>query len=129
MFQLKILSGKMAGHLMVARRFPFLIGRQANADLILEEPGVWERHARIEFISGEGFRMNADGTALVIINGTAQTSALLRNGDVLELGGVKLQFWLNDPRQSNLRLHAALVWGGIALFLLAQAALIWRYLN
>ena len=129
MFQLKILSGKMAGHITVARRFPFQIGRHATADLTLEEPGVWERHAQIEFIPGEGFRMNADGTALVIINGTAQTSALLRNGDVLDLGGVKLQFWLKDPRQSDQRLHAALVWGGIAAFLLGQAALIWRYLN
>jgi len=128
MFQLKILSGKQAGHILVARRFPFSVGRGSSVDLVLEEPGVWERHGQIIFCPGEGIQLTAEGDALVAVNGTPVKTAILHNGDLLDMGGVKLQFWLADARQANQRLHASLIWGGLALFLLLQAALVWHYL-
>lgn len=128
MFQLKILSGKQAGHILVARRFPFSVGRGPSLDLVLEEPGVWERHGQIDFRAGEGIQLTAEGDALVAVNGSPVKTAILHNGDLLDMGGVKLQFWLADARQANQRLHASLIWGGLALFLLLQAALVWHYL-
>ena len=47
MVQFKIVSGKMAGTEQVARRFPFRIGRSAEADLRLEDDGVWDDHLEL----------------------------------------------------------------------------------
>lgn len=129
MIQFKILCGKQAGHIAVARRFPFQIGRAADADLSLAEPGVWERHATLECLPTEGFRLNAKGDALVVVNGVTVKDAILRNGDVVDLGGARLQFWLTDVRAQNQRLRAALVWAGIFLFLGFQLALIARFIR
>ncbi len=129
MFQLKILTGKRAGHIAVARRFPFLVGRATGLDLTLEEPGVWERHGQIDFCPGEGIQLMAEGDALVAVNGSPVKTVILHNGDLMDMGGVKLQFWLAAARQANQRLHACLIWGGLALFLLLQAALVWHFLD
>ncbi|HWQ91015.1 MAG TPA: hypothetical protein VN673_05035, partial [Clostridia bacterium] len=51
--------------------------------------------------------------------------ALLRNGDDIDLGGLKLQFWLSETRQKPLAFRELLTWAGIALISLAQIALIY----
>ncbi|HTI98854.1 MAG TPA: hypothetical protein VL527_08195, partial [Dongiaceae bacterium] len=52
--------------------------------------------------------------ALATVNGWPVQSVLLRNGDTIALGSVKLQFWLSPTRQSGLRIWGMWVW--IALF-------------
>jgi pSer/pThr/pTyr-binding forkhead associated (FHA) protein len=130
MIQFKILSGKQAGAITVARRFPFRVGRAADADLMLEEPGVWDAHCQIEFDRSAGFLACPQGDALLTVNGqSVQAPTRLRNGDSLELGGARLQFWLGETRPSGFRLREWLVWGGIALVTLAQVAIVYRLLH
>lgn len=130
MIQFKVLSGKTAGSTSVARRFPFRIGRSSGADLVIEEPGVWDDHFHVEFERGNGFVAHPQGDALMTINGeSAREKKLLRNGDSIEIGGARLQFWLGETRQSGMRLRESLVWIGIVLVTLAQVALIYRLLR
>jgi hypothetical protein len=129
MVQLKILSGKSAGVVWSARRFPVRIGRAAACDLQLEEEGVWDQHLRLELSPGEGFILNTETDALASINGQTTQQTLLRNGDTIEFGAVRLQFWLSEARQSNPRFREALTWTGIASLCLAQIALIYWLLN
>jgi pSer/pThr/pTyr-binding forkhead associated (FHA) protein len=129
MVQLKILSGTKAGTTWVARRFPVRIGRSASADLQLEEPGVWDQHLRLDFQPGTGFLLNAQPNALAAVNGQAVQQTLLRNGDTLELGSLKMQFWLSETRQSGLRLRETLTWIAIAAISLGQIALIYWLLS
>ena len=42
MVQLDILSGRKAGTSIVARRFPFHIGRASDSSLSLDDGGVWD---------------------------------------------------------------------------------------
>ena len=51
--------------------------------------------------------------------------AVLRNGDTIDLGGARLQFWLSDTTQRGLRFREWLTWAGIAAVTLAQVALIY----
>lgn len=130
MIQFKVLSGKTAGSTSVARRFPFRVGRAGGTDLMLEEPGVWDDHFHVEFEAGNGFVACPQGDALMTINGeAAREKKLLRNGDAIEIGGARLQFWLGETRQSGMRLRESLVWLGLALVTLAQVALIYRLLR
>jgi pSer/pThr/pTyr-binding forkhead associated (FHA) protein len=123
-FQLCILSGNQAGTKTVAGRLPFWMGRAPQDDLRLEAPGVWERHARLE-LQGSHAALVAGGEALVLVNGQAVREAPLRIGDVIELGGVRLEFGLSPARHRSLRLRETVVWAGLALLSLGQIALIY----
>lgn len=129
MIQFKILSGKTAGSTSVARRFPFRVGRASGSDLVMEEPGVWDDHFHVEFEAGEGYVASPRENALMTVNGEAvREKTLLRNGDSIEIGGARLQFWLGETRQSAMRIREFLVWLGIAAITLAQVYLIYRLL-
>jgi pSer/pThr/pTyr-binding forkhead associated (FHA) protein len=125
MIQLKILSGKMAGTSFVARHFPVRIGRAASADLQLEEPGVWDEHFQITLAGKEGFLVETHLNALATVNGQPAQQSPLRNGDVIEIGSLKIQFWLGEATQKGLKIREAFVWFMIAAVTLVELALIY----
>src|SRR6185295_12803052 len=120
-------SGKQAGARWVARRFPVRIGSEAGSDLQLEEDGVWNRHCELGLDPVEGFILVAQPDALLTVNHQPVQSVRLRNGDALELGSVRLRFWLADPPRRNLVVRETLVWTLIAALTFGQVALIcWK---
>ena len=123
--QLSILSGKKAGASWVARRFPVRIGRAPSNDLQFEEEGVWNEHLILDFSPTDGFVLQAQTNALVSLNGETVERSLLRNGDVLELGSLKLQFWLGDATQRGLQLREWFSWACILAVCLGQIILIY----
>lgn len=129
MIQLHIVSGKQAGSDIVVRRFPFVIGRAADAACKLDDPGVWERHLQVEFKRRAGFAFEAQAEALTLVNGERADRGILRNGDTLDLGSVRLVFWLARSRQKTLRVREALTWLGLFALFAAQGALIWFLLR
>jgi pSer/pThr/pTyr-binding forkhead associated (FHA) protein len=129
MVQLRIISGTMAGDVQVVRRFPFRIGRSVENDLCLEDAGVWENHLTLEFQKNEGFILQAAPDAFAAINEEPQTSARLRNGDIISFGSAKIQFWLAAPRQRGLRLREFFVWALLAAVTILQLALIYSLLK
>ena len=129
MVQLKVLSGKTAGTTWVARRFPVRIGRSADADLQVEESGVWEQHLQLDFNPAEGIVLSAQPNALAAVNGQPVHQAVLRNGDAIDIGSLKLQFWLSETHPTDLRLREGLTWAGIAAISLGQVGLIYWLLR
>lgn len=129
MVQLNILSGKTAGTSWVARRFPVRIGRAVDSELQLQEAGVWDQHLLLESDPAQGFLLKAQPQALARVNGQPLERALLRNGDIIELGSVRMQFWLAQARQRRLRLGEAISWMAILLVTLAQIALLYWLLK
>jgi hypothetical protein len=126
MVQFKILSGKKAGTEMVARRFPFHVGRAANCELSLDEPGVWDKHFQIGLESAEGFVLVSDANTSVVIEGKTVQRTLLRSGDIIEVGLAKILFALSPTRQKSLILREWLTWIALAILCLGQIALIYR---
>ena len=119
----------MAGTSWVARRFPVRIGRAQSSELRLEEPGVWEEHLLVQPDAALGFLLRTQSKALARVNGQPVEQTLLRNGDVIELGSVSLQFWLAPARQSRLRFGEFLVWGAIIAVTLGQISLLYWLLK
>ncbi len=128
MIQIRLLSGKRAGEVVVARVFPWTIGREAAAPLRLEDPGVWEQHAVLNLRLPEGVSLSARPEAMTLVNGKQVQSVQLRSGDVIELGGVKLVFGLSDARQKGLRIREAMLWIGLAALVLIELLLIRQWL-
>jgi pSer/pThr/pTyr-binding forkhead associated (FHA) protein len=129
MVQLNILTGKMAGTVWSSRRFPVRIGRAAKDDLQLQEDGVWENHIELKQSRAEGFLLQSRPDAPASINSEPAKDAVLRNGDVIQVGSVKLQFWLAPTRQRGLRAREWFVWFGITVVCLGQVALIYLLLR
>lgn len=129
MIQFKILSGKTAGATWVARRFPVRIGRAPAADLCLQDDGVWDQHLALEVHRQEGFVLTTQADALATVNGELVQQAVLRNGDHIEIGSVKLQFWLGETRQTGLGLREALAWAVIVCATAAQFGLLYWLLR
>jgi len=109
---------------MIVRHFPFNIGRSGANDLQLEDEGVWEKHLTLEFQGRKQFSVQTAAGALVALNQESVQSAPLRNGDILSVGSVKLQFWLAPTTQRSLKLRESLVWGLLLVVTAAQLALI-----
>jgi predicted component of type VI protein secretion system len=129
MVQLKIVSGKQAGFTYVARRFPVRIGRAKAADLEVDEDGVWDQHLQLDFHATDGFCIAALSGGLVRVNGQPIERTVLRNGDEIELGALKLRFWLSESRQAGLRVREYLTWAVIASLTLGQVGLIYWLLR
>ena len=129
MVQLRILSGKKAGSSWDARRFPVRIGRSPKADLQLEEPGVWDEHLVIGLQPAEGFTAETQPNAVATLNGQPVQHSALRNGDTIEIGSVKLQFWLSEARQRSQSAREVFIWTVIVLVCLAQIALVYWLLQ
>ncbi len=125
MIQLNILSGKKAGTQTVARRFPFHIGRASENELQLEDDGIWDQHLTLEFQTQSGFNLITAPNALATVNGGPVQSTTLRNGDMIMVGSVKLQFWLAAATQGSLRVREGFVWTLLVLITLGQFVLIY----
>lgn len=125
MIQFSILSGKKAGTPMVARHFPFHIGRALGNELKLEDEGVWDRHLTVEFNPESGFNLITAPEALTTINSEPVQNAVLRNGDIIMAGSVKIQFWLAAAQQGSLRFRENFVWALLALVTLGQFILLY----
>lgn len=124
MVRLRVLNGSRAGTAHPAHRFPCTIGRAGTDDLQLVEAGVWENHLQLDLRVPDGFRLCRLGEGRASVNGVEFDERMLRNGDVIELGAVKLQFWLGEVRQSDQRVREALVWLGLAALVLFEGVLI-----
>ena len=68
-------------------------------------------------------------SAIANINGQPIQRAALRNGDTIEIGSVKLQFWLSEARQRGQGIRETFVWSLIALVCLAQIGLVYWLLT
>jgi hypothetical protein len=123
--QIQFLNGAMAGTRWVACRLPFSVGRSAQDDLRVEADGVWDHHARLELRDRQRAVLTSAAEALTTVNGQPIQEAVLRNGDILQIGSVQLQFSLSPATHRGLRLREALTWIGIALVALAQVALVY----
>jgi len=126
---LKVLNGTAAGAECVARRFPFLVGRAPESHLRLEMEGVWDRHLEIRLQPSSGFVAATQSEAYVVVNGERVTSAVLRNGDLIELGAAQIRFSLSPTRPRGLRLREILTWVALVALCLGQVALIYRLLE
>lgn len=124
MVQLQLLSGHRSGVVFRSARFPIRAGREPGLDLPLDEPGIWQRHFLIDW-RAEGLILEAEPQALLHLNDTPVQRALLRNGDIITLGALKIRFSLSPVRQSSLAWREWLTWIALGALCLGQVALVY----
>jgi len=122
--QLQLLSGHRRGAVFHFTHFPVRAGRGADLELPLDEPGVWQRHFLIDW-RAEGLVLEVEPQALLSIHDAPVQSALLRNGDIITVGALKIRFSLSPVRQSSLKLREWLTWIALGVLCLGQVALVY----
>src|SRR5690349_25133443 len=91
-FQLVIAEGKEAGREFVFEQESVLIGRTSDCDVILYDPGVSRKHARI-FSQGEAHFVEDMGSSNgTKVNGSVVKKKQLADGDNITLGPVVFNF-------------------------------------
>jgi hypothetical protein len=128
MFQLRLLSGKLAGRVFEVRFFPFRAGRGPENDLILDDPGVWVEHFRL-VREGDLCAVKAAGAAALAVNGEPARHAVLRNGDQIEIAALRMTFGLAPAPFRALRLRETVIWTALGAVFLLQFWLIYRLLG
>ncbi len=104
---------------------PITLGRSEHSDVSLDEAGVWPSHGKIHWMQ-EGLVLEVEADALASVNGAPIKRTVLRNGDMITLGGVSLRFSLSPIRQSSAAVRAWLTWTALgALCLLQVTAIYW----
>lgn len=125
MVQLQILTGRKAGTTVPVTNLPCQIGRGGSASLTFDDPGVWEKHLELALVGAEGFFLTLHTPALATVNGQPFERVLLRNGDLVEAGEVKLRFWLTPTRQASLRLREVITWLALVALCALQLLIIY----
>lgn len=110
---------------MVARRFPFRVGRASGAGLALDDPGVWDAHFELLPAADGAITIRRLAEALVTVDGQSISEIALKHGDIIEIGAVKLRFWLAEARPRSLATREILTWLAIAALFLCQIAMIY----
>lgn len=126
MVQFKILTGRRAGAVCPVERFPARIGRSPGSEIVLEDAGVWEEHLTLTLDPESGFAVSLHQGAIATVNGQPFEGHRLRNGDVIELGATKIQFWIGTVRQTNLRWREWALWIGLAILFAVQLVMLWK---
>lgn len=124
MIQLQILSGQKAGVVFDSSRLPVTVGRSHEADVSLDEPGVWPNHCTIQWLQ-EGLVLEVEPNALASVNGVPSPRAVLRHGDLITLGAINVRFNLSPVRQRSTSLREWLTWIGLGAVCLSQVAAIY----
>jgi pSer/pThr/pTyr-binding forkhead associated (FHA) protein len=126
--QLQLLTGNRTGTVFRSTHFPIRAGRGPESDLPLDEPGVWQRHFLIDW-PAEGLVLQAESEALLSLNDAPVQRALLRNGDIITLGALKIRFSLTPVRQSSLAPREWLTWIALGALCLGQIALVYELIR
>ena len=129
MIQLAVLSfRKGTPPVFVAKHLPVTVGRRIGCDFRLQEDGVWDQHLRLQVIDSNQIGLAAADGAHTAVNGEPVREAVLRNGDVIEIGGVQMRFGLGPVRQRGLTFREAFTWAALIALCASQVVLIYTLL-
>ncbi len=79
----------------------------------------------LDLTSQSGLSLAAEPQAITTVNGEQVQNVVLRNGDVITAGSVKIRFWIAAARQGSLRLRENFFWALLALVTIGQFVLLY----
>jgi pSer/pThr/pTyr-binding forkhead associated (FHA) protein len=97
----KALSGALKGNHYRLQVDEYCIGRDPASDIVIEDREVSRRHAMIMRKAGEYVLCDLDSTNGVYVNNLKLEKAILKHGDVFQIGSCVFQFtWRRNKAKS-----------------------------
>jgi len=125
MVELMVLTGPQTGVRLVVPSLPASVGRGREMGVQLTGSGVWDRHFDLLATPDGRVGVRVIGDARVVIDSVSVTERSLRNGEVLEVGGIQVRFLIDEVPQRSLAVREASVWLLALLILVLQIYLAW----
>jgi diguanylate cyclase (GGDEF)-like protein len=93
-----VVAGRMVGQVLPLRKNKMILGRGVDCDLMIEDPGISRRHARLVCIpEGAVQIIDLDSTNGTYVNGRRIQAQNLSDGDKIQLGpGTIFKFSFQD---------------------------------
>lgn len=92
MVELTVLNGSEPGRLLRLNRFPTRVGRRCEGEGLLVGPGIWDHHFDVVREESGRFGLVVAKGARVAMEGEFIERSTLKNGGILEAGGLRLRF-------------------------------------
>jgi hypothetical protein len=97
-----IYNGAMAGRSFLLDRSVLTIGRSAECDVIIQDDSVASQHATFLCQADGDYVQDLSGQNATAVNGVQlKGSLLLRKGDVISLGNVRLEYTFIPEAQTS----------------------------
>ena len=125
MIEIEVIENHRGSSREILQHFPAVIGRSSDADVELSVSGVWDRHLEIDLDRSRGFLLRTCEGAWTAVNGSPCQETVLKNGDLIEIGGAKLRFWLRMASQRGFRGREISTWIAFGLIAVGQVFLIY----
>lgn len=110
MLQLQRVDSGLQGGAVVLKKYPSMIGQSPECDARIQGPGVWDRHAGFEIANDLKVVVTPVGQALLLVNHAPVSLAVLKSGDLLQIGSCSFRVSLSPPRQTALWKYESAVW-------------------
>ncbi|MCC7351422.1 MAG: GGDEF domain-containing protein [Phycisphaerales bacterium] len=93
-----VVAGRMVGQILTLRKNKLILGRGVDCDLMIEDPGISRRHARLVCTSDGAVQIiDLDSTNGTFVNGRRIQAQSLSDGDKIQLGpGTIFKFSYQD---------------------------------
>jgi hypothetical protein len=124
MFCLTVVQGKQQGHSVSIDRYPFVIGKNQEAQLRLSDPGIWDNHLAIELTVGESPTIKRIGDGSISVNSDPIENATLRNGDIITIGAAQLRFNSAPAKRKSLVFQNSASWIAMILVVILEIFLV-----
>jgi len=99
--KLRILNTEMSGREFVLPDGPAVLGRGAGSDVLLSDPSVSRSHVRVEVQDGRCLLTDLGSQSGILVGGRSVREASLAAGEQFELGDVRLEFILEETRDTG----------------------------
>jgi pSer/pThr/pTyr-binding forkhead associated (FHA) protein len=124
MFQFRDNAATGPYKLLGIGRLPWRIGRSSASDLRLDRPGVWDAHAILENAPDTRVAIRAVSDGIVAVNHVPLREAVLRNGDIVTLGSVQMEFRVSPTAGRTGRETASAMWAVVVASVAAEAIVV-----
>ena len=123
MVEFSLLSGPDRGRVVTVGALPAVLGRAGTGVIPLVGPGVWDRHFELQETEEGRIVLRVLGEARVCVGASPVTERVLKNGDELEVGAVRMRFGLSRPSSRSLVGREVGFWCACGVVVVVEAML------
>ena len=125
MIEIIILTGPDSGLRLPVGSLPRRFGRSAGPAGSFRGAGVWDEHFEVVSAESGAPLVRVLGDARVCVDSDLVREVRVRDGLVLEVGGIRLQLGIQPAKHGSLAWRELLLWGTFGLVLLVQGWAMW----
>jgi hypothetical protein len=125
MIEITILTGPDSGRRLSVGMLPCRFGKSPGLPGTFRGAGVWDEHFDLVPTDSGTPLVRALGDARVCVDSQLVLEVKVRDGLILEVGGIRLQVGIQPARHGSLVWREVLLWGTFGIVLLVQGWAMW----